>query len=90
MSQKIKEVVRNGRVERRYLAYTANNAVHIRVHELLDGDTTTDTTQSFDLADDGETVVHTGERWDTYARKRFGRLNDARFTHEFQELRGAI
>ena len=90
MSQKIKAVVRNERIERRYVAYTANNHVHIRVHELLDGDTTTDTTQAYELADDGETVAHSGERWDTHARTRFSRLNDARFTHEFQELRGAV
>lgn len=86
----IEEVVQNERVKRLYVAYKANNKVHIRVHEVLDGGTVTDTTQAYGLADDGETVSHSGKQWEDHARMRFSELNNSRFAHEFQELRGEL
>lgn len=86
----ISSSVKNNRIKREYSAYTGGGCVHIRVLEFLDGAAVVDDVQSYDLADDGETVLHNGKNWRKYAVDRFKSLNKSRFTHEFRELANKI
>jgi len=70
-----------------YSAYTANGVVHIYVAELDGGEVVSRQTTTHKLADDGETVAFDGRHWKEYAKERFKRLNDARWHHEYQELK---
>jgi len=75
---------RNG-TERHFLAWRSGGELYLKLKEYSlthyekDRVKVVDDTQSYPLADDGQTVAHDGRRWKDYAEARFKRLNNKRF-----------
>lgn len=72
-------------VERQFSAWRSDGRLYLKLEEYSlthyekDRVKVVDDTQSYPLADDGETVEHDGREWREYTEGRFERLNSKRF-----------